>query len=144
MRPARGGARPRRTSASRDSTPAICLAVQELPAGGSVLSYMRLVFLGTPEFALPIVEACATAGELAAVVAQPDCPVGRSGTPQAPATKTWALARGIPVEQPDKVKGGRLAQVLSRYEPEVAVVAAYGRILPPDALAVPWHGCLNV
>jgi methionyl-tRNA formyltransferase len=109
-----------------------------------VVSYMRLVFLGTPEFALPIVEACAAAGDLAAVVAQPDRPVGRSGTPQPPATKAWAAARGIAVEQPDKVKQGRLAAVLAKYRPDVAVVAAYGRILPKDALLAPRLGCLNV
>jgi methionyl-tRNA formyltransferase len=105
---------------------------------------MRIVFLGTPEFALPILEACARAGTLAAVVAQPDRPAGRSGKPQPPASRRWALERGIPVEQPEKVKGGRLAATLARHAPDVAVVAAYGRILPADALAVPRYGCLNV
>jgi len=105
---------------------------------------MRIVFLGTPGFALPILDACARAGQLVAVVAQPDRPVGRSGKPQAPPTKRWAQERGIPVEQPEKVKGGRLAQILSAHSPDVAVVAAYGRILPADALAAPLHGCLNV
>src|SRR5712664_1772881 len=105
---------------------------------------MRIVFLGTPEFALPILETCVRVGELAAVVAQPDRPVGRSRQPQAPPAKRWALERGIPVEQPEKVKQGRLAAVLSRYTPDVAVVAAYGRLVPADALAVPAHGCLNV
>jgi methionyl-tRNA formyltransferase len=105
---------------------------------------MRLVFLGTPEFALPIVEACAAAGELVAIVAQPDRPVGRSSTPQPPPTKTWATERRIPVEQPDKVKQGRLAAVLAKYRPDLAVVAAYGRILPKDALEAPRLGCLNV
>jgi methionyl-tRNA formyltransferase len=105
---------------------------------------MRIVFLGTPEFTLPLLETCVRVGELAAVVAQPDRPVGRSGKPQAPPSKRWALEHGIAVEQPEKVKQGRLAAVLSRYSPDVAVVAAYGRILPPDALAVPLHGCLNV
>src|SRR3954462_12684499 len=105
---------------------------------------MRIVFLGTPEFALPILEACARSGELAAVVAQPDRPVGRSGTPQPPASKRWALEHGIPVEQPEKVKGGKLARILAGYSPDVAVVAAYGRILPPAALAAPQLGCLNV
>src|SRR5438067_2472395 len=105
---------------------------------------MRIVFLGTPEFTLPILEACARSGQLLAVVAQPDRPVGRSGKPQPPASKRWAVQRGIPVEQPEKVKGGRLAQILSAYSPDVAVVAAYGRILPPDALAAPRQGCLNV
>jgi methionyl-tRNA formyltransferase len=105
---------------------------------------MRVVFLGTPEFALPILDACARAGQLVAVVAQPDRPVGRSGKPQAPPTKRWAQERDIPVEQPEKVKGGRLAQILSARSPDLAVVAAYGRILPADALAAPRNGCLNV
>src|SRR5438067_598375 len=105
---------------------------------------MRIVFLGTPEFALPILETCARVGQLVGVIVQPDRPVGRSGNPQAPPAKQWALERGLPVEQPEKVKQGRLAAALSRYTPDVAVVAAYGRILPADALAVPRHGCLNV
>src|SRR5438067_6277003 len=105
---------------------------------------MRIAFLGTPEFALPIVEACARAGELVLVVAQPDKPVGRHQQLQAPRTKQWALQHGVRVEQPDKVKQGRLAAVLASARPDVAVVAAYGRILPPDALGVPVHGSLNV
>jgi len=105
---------------------------------------MRIAFLGTPEFALPIVEACARAGELVLVVAQPDKPVGRHQQLQAPATKQWALQHGVRVEQPDKVKQGRLAAVLASARPDVAVVAAYGRILPPDALGMPVHGSLNV
>jgi methionyl-tRNA formyltransferase len=105
---------------------------------------MRIVFLGTPEFALPILETCARVGQLVGVIVQPDRPVGRSGKPQAPPAKQWALERGLPVDQPEKVKQGRLAAALSRYTPDVAVVAAYGRILPADALAVPVHGCLNV
>ncbi len=105
---------------------------------------MRIVFLGTPEFAVPIAAACARAGELALVVAQPDKPVGRHQALQAPAVKRWALEQGIRVEQPGKVKQGRLAAVLASARPDVAVVAAYGRILPADALAVPSHGCLNV
>jgi methionyl-tRNA formyltransferase len=105
---------------------------------------MRIVFLGTPEFALPVVEACARAGELALVVAQPDKPVGRHQQMQEPPAKRWARAHGVPVEQPAKVKQGRLAAVLASARPDVAVVAAYGRILPADALAVPAHGCLNV
>ena len=105
---------------------------------------MRIAFLGTPEFTLPIIEACARSGELALVVAQPDRPVGRSGKPQSPPSVRWARERGIRVEQPEKVKQGRLAAVLASTAPDVAVVAAYGRILPPDALTVPLHGCLNV
>jgi methionyl-tRNA formyltransferase len=78
------------------------------------------------------------------VIAQPDKPIGRHQKLQAPPTKQWALQRGIRVEQPEKVKQGRLAAVLASARPDVAVVAAYGRILPADALAVPAHGCLNV
>ncbi len=105
---------------------------------------MRIVFLGTPEFAVPIVEACAKAGELALVIAQPDKPVGRHQELQQPPLKRWAIERGVPVEQPAKVKQGRLAALLVSARPDVAVVAAYGRILPGDALTVPAQGCLNV
>lgn len=105
---------------------------------------MRIAFLGTPEFALPILEACAKAGQLLLVVAQPDRPVGRSGKPQPPPAVRWAHEHGIRVEQPERVKQGRLANILASVRPEVVVAAAYGRIIPPDALSVPPHGCLNV
>ena len=105
---------------------------------------MRIAFLGTPDFTLPILEACARAGELALVIAQPDRPVGRSGKPQPPPAAKWARERGFRLEQPEKVKQGRLAGLLASAAPDVAVVAAYGRILPPDALLAPKHGCLNV
>src|SRR3954451_5102027 len=105
---------------------------------------MRIAFLGTPEFAVPILDACQRAGELVLVVAQPDKPVGRRQELQAPATKTWALQHAVRVEQPEKVKQGRLAAILASARADVAVVAAYGRILPPDALRAPPHGCLNV
>jgi methionyl-tRNA formyltransferase len=114
----------------------------ELTAARSLL--IRIVFLGTPEFTLPLLEACAAAGELVALVAQPDRPVGRSSKPVPPPSKAWALERGLPVLQPEKVKQGRLAALLAELRPDVAVVAAYGRILPPDALAAPRLGCLNV
>jgi methionyl-tRNA formyltransferase len=105
---------------------------------------MRLVFLGTPAFTLPLLEACARAGELVLVVAQPDRPVGRSSQPQPPSSKLWALSRGVPVQQPEKVKQGRLAALLAEQRADLAVVAAYGRILPADALAAPRLGCVNV
>ena len=95
---------------------------------------MRIAFLGTPQFSVPILEACARAGELVLAVAQPDKPVGRHQELQAPPVKQWAVQRGVRVEQPAKVKQGRLAAVLASARPDVAVVAAYGRILPADAL----------
>ena len=105
---------------------------------------MRIVFLGTPECTLPILAACAAAGELSRVIAQPDKPAGRRQELLTPASARWARQRGIRVEQPEKLKLGRLAALLQAVRPDVAVVAAYGRILPADALAVPRHGCLNV
>jgi methionyl-tRNA formyltransferase len=105
---------------------------------------MRIAFLGTPDFALPALEVCHQAGELVIVVAQPDKPAGRDQQLRMPATKAWALVNGIPVAQPEKVKQGKLAAVLDAVRPDVAVTAAYGRILPADALNVPRHGCLNV
>jgi methionyl-tRNA formyltransferase len=105
---------------------------------------MRIAFLGTPDFTLPILEACASAGELALVVAQPDKPVGRHAELKPPPSKVWALQRGIRVEQPVKVKNGALAAIIASAKPDVAIVAAYGRILPADALAAAPLGCLNV
>lgn len=105
---------------------------------------MRIAFLGTPEFTLPLLEACAAAGELSLVVAQPDKPVGRHREMHTPPSAQWARARGIRLEQPEKIKQGRLAAILQSARPDVAVVAAYGRILPADVLGVPSLGCLNV
>lgn len=105
---------------------------------------MRIAFLGTPELTIPLLEACARAGDLVAVIAQPDRAIGRHAALQAPPSKRWALERNIPVLQPEKVKQGRLAALLAEHRPDVAVVAAYGRILPADALRTPRLGCVNV
>jgi methionyl-tRNA formyltransferase len=106
---------------------------------------MRLVFLGTPEFAVPTVDALARAGhEVLAVVAQPDRPAGRGQELKAPATKAWALARGIPVLQPEKVRDGTLAAALAALRPDALVVTAYGRILGRDLLTLAPLGAINV
>jgi methionyl-tRNA formyltransferase len=106
---------------------------------------MRVVFMGTPAFAVPSLEALARAGhELAAVVAQPDRPAGRGQALKEPATKVWAKARGVPVLQPEKVRDGRLAAELSALRPDVLCVAAYGRILGKDLLTLAPHGAINV
>src|SRR5258708_3070529 len=105
---------------------------------------MRIVFLGTPAFTLPILEACRAGGELVAVVAQPARPLGRSGRPAPPRARAGAQGRGIEVLRREKVRGGRPASLLGERKPDVAVVAASGRILPADALAAPRLGCLNV
>ncbi len=106
---------------------------------------MRLVFLGTPEFAVPTVEALARAGhEILAVVAQPDRPAGRGQAVKVPATKAWAAERGIPVLQPEKVRDGALATALRALRPDLLVVTAYGRILGRDLLTLAPLGALNV
>lgn len=106
---------------------------------------MRVVFLGTPEFAVPTVDALARAGhEILAVVAQPDRPAGRGQALKAPATKAWAEARGVPVLQPVKVRDGALAAALSALRPDVLVVTAYGRILGRDLLTLAPLGAVNV
>jgi methionyl-tRNA formyltransferase len=106
---------------------------------------MRVVFLGTPEFAVPTLDALWRAGhEVLAVVAQPDRPAGRGQALRAPATKGWAEARAIPVLQPEKVRDGALAAALGALRPDVLVVTAYGRILGQDLLDLAPLGAINV
>lgn len=104
----------------------------------------RIVFMGTPVLAVPSLEACRAVGEVVAVVTQPDRPRDRGHTVQASAVKLAAEAAGLLVLQPARLKGTDFAQKLSALRPEVAVVTAYGRILPLDVLAAPVQGCLNV
>jgi methionyl-tRNA formyltransferase len=82
--------------------------------------------------------------EVVAVVTQPDKPVGRSGTPAPPPVKLLAQSHGLPVLQPVTLRRPAAAAALRRLEPELGMVAAYGKILPPDVLAVPARGHLNV
>jgi methionyl-tRNA formyltransferase len=106
---------------------------------------MRIVYLGTPAFAVPPLEALARAGHaIAAVVAQPDRPAGRGQALREPATKAWARAHGVPVLQPEKVRDGRLAAELGALRPDLLAVAAYGRILGADLLGLAPYGALNV
>lgn len=106
---------------------------------------MRIVFLGTPAFAVPSLEALAAAGHaVLAVVAQPDRPAGRGQAPRPPATKVWAEAHGVPVLQPEKVRDGTLAKALDALSPDLLVVTAYGRILGKDLLTLAPRGALNV
>ena len=101
--------------------------------------------MGTPAFAVPSLDALARAGhELACVVAQPDRPAGRGNALRAPATKAWALARGIPVLQPEKVRDGTLCAALAAMKPDALAVAAYGRILGKDLLTLAPFGAINV
>ena len=107
---------------------------------------MRVVFFGTPDFAVPCLQALLDSGRhsVAAVVTQPDKPKGRGQELQAPPVKELAVAHGIPVLQPASVRKPPFAPELAALAPDIAVVVAYGKILPPDLLAVPKHGCVNV
>jgi methionyl-tRNA formyltransferase len=104
----------------------------------------RSIFFGTPDLAVPIAQATSEVTQLVAVVTQPDRPKGRGRELTPPPVKVWALERGLPVLQPTKLRDGTLAAALRDLAPEVAVVAAYGRILPKDLLELPRLGCLNV
>ena len=107
---------------------------------------MRIVFMGTPDFAVPSLKALVEAGhEVCGVFSQPDKPVGRHQNRFQPTpVKEYALTQDIPVYQPEKLRDGTALAILKELEPELIVVAAYGRILPPDILALPKLGCVNV
>ncbi|MEW6144776.1 MAG: methionyl-tRNA formyltransferase [Thermodesulfobacteriota bacterium] len=106
---------------------------------------MRIVFMGTPGFAVPSLKALIESGEeVAALVAQPDKPRGRGLKPSPPPTKIAAEERGIPVLQPHSIRTGEFLRELSRLKPDLICVAAYGKILPKALLDLPGHGCINV
>lgn len=104
----------------------------------------RAIFMGTPAFAVPCLEALAEICTVTHVVCQPDRPRGRGQDVQMPATKERALALGIPVHQPTKLKDGTFAAWVKEQAVDVALVVAYGRILPEAVLAAPRLGCINV
>ena len=107
---------------------------------------MKLVFCGTPSFAVPALEELLAAGhEIALVVSQPDRPVGRHLQLTAPPVKQAALAAGLPVTQPEKIRNNSEFRArLEAIAPEAIVVVAYGHIVPPWMLALPKFGCINL
>ncbi len=107
---------------------------------------MKLVFCGTPRFAVPTLEALIAAGhEMALVVSQPDRPVGRTQQLTGPPVKETALAAGLEVAQPEKIKNNaEFRERLEAIAPDAIVVVAYGRIIPPWMLALPRLGCINL
>ena len=106
---------------------------------------MRVVFMGTPDFAVQSLNALVDAGhEVTAVITQPDRPKGRGNKMAFPEVKTRALELGLPVHQPDSVKDEAFLELLKSYNPEVIVVVAFGRILPQAVLDLPPYGCVNV
>ncbi|MBQ7935138.1 MAG: methionyl-tRNA formyltransferase [Clostridia bacterium] len=105
---------------------------------------LRVLFMGTPDFALPSCKALDEKFRLVGVVTQPDRPKGRGGKMAAPPVKEYALERGIPCWQPTVLKDGSFQSVLDETKPDLIVVAAYGRILPAYILDYPRYGCINV
>lgn len=106
---------------------------------------MRVVFMGTPDFAVPTLQHLVNSEfSVVGVVCQPDRPSGRGKKIQFGPVKTFALAQNLPVVQPEKMKDPSFPETLRSWNPDVIVVAAYGRILPQAILALPPKGCLNV
>jgi len=105
---------------------------------------MRAVFMGTPEFAVPSLDALCEVAEVVGVVCQPDRPSGRGMQLTAPPVKVRAVERGLEVIQPTKLRDGAVAKWIREKNTDVALVVAYGRILPRDVLDAPRTGCLNV
>jgi methionyl-tRNA formyltransferase len=107
---------------------------------------LKLVFCGTPEFAVPTLEALLAAQhQMALVVSQPDRPTGRDQRLTVPAVKQAALAGGLPVTQPEKIRtNAEFRAQLEAIAPDAIVVVAYGRIIPPWMLALPRLGCINL
>src|SRR5262245_34475349 len=108
---------------------------------------MKLIFMGTPEFAVPSLNKLIEAGhQILTVFTQPDRPVGRNQIVTPPPVKVFATERGIPVSQPSRIK---TAEARAEIEPlfqqaDAGIIAAYGRILPEWILAAPRLGCINV
>lgn len=101
--------------------------------------------MGTPGFAVPALQRLLESHhEVVAVVTQPDKPVGRGKKLQAPPVKELALAHDVPVLQPARIKTGGFDKELERYAPDIIVVVAYGKIIPPEVLHLPRFGCVNI
>ncbi len=106
---------------------------------------MKVIFMGTPDFAVGTLEEIIKAGhEVVLVVTQPDKPRGRSGALQFTPVKECAVAHGIEVFQPTKIRLEENVEYLRKYDADIMVVAAFGQILPQSILDMPKYGCINV
>lgn len=106
---------------------------------------MRIVYMGTPDFAVNTLQVLLNSRhEVAAVVTQPDKPKGRSGKLQGTPVKELALAHGIPIYQPERVRNVEFVEILKKLQPDVIVVVAFGQILSKEILELPKYGCINV
>lgn len=106
---------------------------------------MRIVFMGTPEFAVPCLQKLIDCGhEVSGVFTQPDKPQGRKMIMTPPPVKELAVENGIKVYQPVKMKDGTALEMLKEADPELCIVVAYGKILPKEILEYPKYGCINI
>jgi methionyl-tRNA formyltransferase len=106
---------------------------------------MRIVFMGTPQAAVPTLRRCVADGhEIVAVWTQPDRPAGRGNKISISPVKEFALAHGLTVQQPQRIKNDEAKQLFASHDADLAVVVAYGRILPEEFLRAPARGCINV
>ena len=105
---------------------------------------MKIVFMGTPEFALPTLLYLIENEDVKAVFTQPDKPKGRKAVLTAPPVKEMALLHNIPVYQPHTLKDGEAQKIIEGYSPDLLVVIAYGKILPQSILNIPSHGAINI
>lgn len=105
---------------------------------------MRVIFFGTPQFAVPSLDALARAHEVALVVAQPDKPAGRGMKMQAPAVAVRARELGLPLAQPAKIRDAAFLESIAALRPDAGIVVAYGKILPAALLEIPRRGFFNV
>lgn len=106
---------------------------------------MRIVYMGTPDFAVPcLLQLIASAHTVIGVFTQPDKPVGRKQIMTPPDVKVCALEHQIPVYQPNTLRDGKASEIIRELDPDVIVVAAYGKIIPKDILGYPRYGCINI
>lgn len=106
---------------------------------------MRIVFMGTPDFAVPCLEGLIKAGhQVVGVFSQPDKPVGRKQILTPPEVKACAVKYDIPVYQPEKIKNSNALEIIESLNPDIIVVVAYGKILPKKILTAAKYGCINV
>ena len=106
---------------------------------------MRIMFMGTPEFAQVSLEALTKDGrDVVCVITQPDKPKGRGKKMAMPPVKEYAISKGIEVYQPETLKDGAILPILEKYSPDVIIVVAYGKILPEYVLNFPKYGCINI
>ena len=131
-----------------DDRPVRSLSSQEAGLGSTLLSkpeIMRIVFMGTPEAAVPSLQRLLNEGhEVVAVWTQPDKAAGRGDKIHAPAVKEFALQHNLAVAQPQKIRIAESLTLFASYHADLAVVVAYGRILPAQYLRAPRLGCINV